>query len=118
VRALFALLAVVFAAAAVFHGVEAALGHGVVARHALFVAVDAVVAGLLLARPPGTAIVFALLTGQQIVSHGGDLLRAWQIEHRVDPTDVGVLLVMPLTLAALVVDARRRRVTGRGRPRP
>jgi hypothetical protein len=112
----FRILAAIFAASAVFHAVQAILGHGVVLRHAVFVGIDGVAAWLLVTRPPGTAIVFALLTGQQIASHGGDLVRGWKNDGRIDPIDVGVLVVMPATLAALVVDARRRRLTGRARP--
>jgi hypothetical protein len=116
VRFLFFALAVAFVVAGVFHAVEAIAGHGVIARHWAFVGIDAVAAVLLIRRPPGTAIVFAILCGQQIVSHGGDLLRLWASEHRIDVSDVAVLFVMPLTLGALVVDARRARLRARARP--
>ena len=60
-------------------------------------------------RPRGFVAAFALLTAQQIVSHGAAAVRMWQDEHRVDFASLSVLVVIPLTLALLLIDARARR---------
>jgi hypothetical protein len=110
---------VAFSLVGVFHLAQAGhlVGDGVNAgRHVLFAGIDGVLGVLLLARPPGLAAAFAVLTGQQIVSHGGDFVRAWRVAHVIEWSDLAVLVVMPVTLALLVVDARRRRAGARGRP--
>ena len=116
-RATFRALAAIFACAAAYHlvasfgsGALSALASGTEdsrARHLTFAAINALVAVLMIRRPPGFAIAFALLCGQQLASHGADLVRAFG-EGRVDWTSLGVVVVMPLGLALLLVDARSR----------
>jgi hypothetical protein len=74
-------------------------------RHAVFVVLNLFVAVGLHWRPPGFAILFSLLTLQQLESHGAALVSAFRDEGRIDWMSVGVLLVMPLTAYALL---RRR----------
>jgi hypothetical protein len=77
-------------------------------RHAVFVLVNLLVAvGLLWRRPRSAfafafALVFSLLTLQQIESHGLALVSAFRDEGRIDWVSIGVLLVMPLTAYALL----------------
>jgi hypothetical protein len=75
-------------------------------RHAVFVLVNLFVAvGLLWRRPRSAfafALVFSLLTLQQIESHGLALVSAFRDEGRIDWMSIGVLLVMPLTAYALL----------------
>lgn len=78
-------------------------------RHALFVLINLTAALGSLRRPRGFAVAFALLTAQQLWSHGVTAVVVWRDEHRFDWPSVVVLAGMPLVLALLVVDARRRR---------
>jgi len=83
-----------------------------VLRHALFSLIDgAAAAGFLLARTGAASRIFtaafAVLTVQQLVSHGGGAWRAWRDQGRVDVVGLVVVVVMPLALALLVADARR-----------
>jgi hypothetical protein len=102
-------LASIFAVTALFHAaaiVSPSLAPGAPGwRHGLFVALNAAVAIGLLWRPPGFVAAFGVLTGQQVYSHGRDILDAWRTEARVDWMSVGVLVVMVGTLIAL---AKRR----------
>ena len=105
----FRLLAVIFTCAAAYHLLAIAGGGDTTrGRHAVFAGIDACLAVLILRRPPGFTIAFALLCGQQLVSHGGAFARSLREPH-LDWMSLGVILVMPLVLALLVVDARRRR---------
>jgi hypothetical protein len=113
VRTFFVALALAFAAAAVFHLLAVT---GVVSvpastsgRHALFVIVNAACAAGLWRRPRGFVWLFALLTAQQLYSHGADALGEHRRGEPVDLASVVVLAGMPATLAALVLDARRKR---------
>jgi hypothetical protein len=106
-------LAVIFAVAALFH--LAAVARPALApsapawRHAVFVVVNGACAvGLAwgrVRRARAFVAAFALLVVQQLWSHG---LEAWGAARagRVDLASLGVLAVMPLTLAMLVT-ARR-----------
>jgi hypothetical protein len=118
-RATFRLLAAIFACAAAYHLLVAAaptlLGSGVDgsrARHTTFAVINALVAVLMIRRPTGFAIAFALLCGQQLASHGSELVRGLE-QGRIDWTSMGVVLVMPLAMVLLLVDARRG-ARGRG----
>jgi hypothetical protein len=96
VRYAFVAIALAFVAGAVWHATQPG------ARHHVFVAINALAAVGLVWRPRGFAIPFAALTAQQLVSHGGDLLR------RFDRASLGVVILLPITLALLVVDEWRR----------
>ncbi len=77
-------------------------------RHLLFVGINlACIAGFL-RRPLFFVPLFCLLAIQQVSSHGSHALRAWQVDRSFDAPSFGVLLVMPLTVALLIADARRR----------
>ncbi len=108
----FRALAVVFSVAGVFHlacTVAPSLAGGDPPwRHGLFVAVNAAVALGLLLRPRWFPWIFAVLCMQQAVSHGSAAATAWRVEHRVDKASVLVLCGLPIVLASLVWDARRR----------
>ncbi len=111
-RLAFGLLALAFAGAAAFH-LAAAARPGVdesssAPRHAAFVAVNLACAFGFARRPGWFAPAFALLTVQQLASHGGQALREWRAG-RVDVASLAVLAVMPLALALLAADARRAR---------
>lgn len=114
---LFFVLAAFFAAAALFHAAAIVfpnLEHDRAHvpdpawRHALFVAINAAVAAGMLRRPPIFVLAFAALTIQQIVSHGGEAWRAWTLERRIDVTSIGVVILVPLALVALIRDWRAR----------
>ncbi len=108
---LLAAIALAFVAAALFHA--AALLYPPLDRsspawrHALFIAINLVAAAGLVRRPRGFGFAFAVLTAQQLASHGGAALRAWRDAHRIDVASLAVLVVMPIALAALVRTSRR-----------
>ena len=110
-RSGFGALAVVFAGVAAFHGV--ALVRPDIAppsppwRHALFAAINTVVAIGMVARPRGFVFAFAALTVQQLVSHGSAAWSAWAEERRVDVASLLVVIAMPVVLLALVIEVRQ-----------
>lgn len=108
-RALRIAAGILFAVAAVNHAVLAARGQGVVWRHELFVGINLVL-GALIALPknaPRWALPpIALLSLQQIPSHGMDFLRSFD-QPPVDWPSLGVVLFFPAVIALLVVERRR-----------
>jgi hypothetical protein len=119
---IFRVLAAVFAIAALQH-LARALGAGAdnpPGRHLVFVAVNALVAAGLWRRPPFFAWAFAALALQQLMSHGGDLARAWSSERRIDWLSLVVLAVV-ITTAVLLLRERHGGLAGaaaRERRRP
>lgn len=114
----FTALGVGFVLSAGFHlacVLHPAWGHGdPPARHGVFTVVNLAAALGVWLRPRWLPWPFAVLCAQQIVSHGAALLRAWQVEHRVDLASVLVLIALPWTLVALVRErARNGHVTVR-----
>jgi hypothetical protein len=109
-RVAFALLTLLFGAAAVFHLwaiVDPKLDDSSPTwRHALFVLMNLACAAGFRLRPPPFVYLFGLLVLQQLGSHGLQAWRIWQIEERFDWTSLGVLVVMPLALALLVAERR------------
>ncbi|MBI5512808.1 MAG: hypothetical protein HY909_03525 [Deltaproteobacteria bacterium] len=75
-------------------------------RHGLFAAVDLVAAVGLWRDFRGFSLLFAVLTAQQLWSHGGDLLRAATVHHRLDALSLVVVLLMPGALALVLRRAR------------
>jgi hypothetical protein len=114
---LFTVLAVVFLAAAAFHG--AALIRPEIAEpvpawwHALFVAVNAGLAFAVRRRPPWLPFVFAAYVVQQYVEHAPRGIAVWREEHRLDWASLGAVAFVPVVLVLLVIDARRRSAAAR-----
>jgi hypothetical protein len=109
---MFAVLAALSAGAAAYH-VAGALGQltGDATprwRHALFIAIDLVGAWYLVRRPLPLLPVFALLVGQQFVSHGGRAIRWWVQSARVDTISIGTLVALSIAFVLLILDARDR----------
>ncbi len=104
-----------FGAAGLFHGLAilwpAIAEPSPAWRHALFVAINAGCALGFLVRSRGFAGLFAILTAQQLWSHGTYLVEVWRSQRRVDWASVVVLVAMPLGLTLLLRDARGRRST-------
>jgi len=111
---LFRALAVGFLCAGVFHA--AAFRDGTLeprmspSGHALFVAINLVVAVGMLIRPRGFIALFAVLCVQQLISHGEWAWKAWHVGN-FDWRSIIVLVTMPLMLFALIRDARLRQKT-------
>jgi hypothetical protein len=109
----FLVVAAFFVAGATFH--VAALLHPEVAdpsppwRHALFLVINLGVALGMTWRPRGFALAVALLTAQQVWSHGVTAAQVWRDERRIDGASAVVVVGMPVVLALLIVDARARR---------
>jgi hypothetical protein len=78
-------------------------------RHLLFVGVNLMCVLGLLFRPLIFIPAFAVLTAQQLWSHGGQAWRMHVEQGAVDFPSLAVLAVMPATLILLILDARRRR---------
>ena len=71
-------------------------------RHGLFVVINLCLAVLLLKRPTWFTPAFAVLTIQQLYSHGGNAIAQWMEFERLAGISIGVCIFMPLTLALLI----------------
>lgn len=89
------------------HARLAATGAGNVARHEVFVGLNLALAWLLVARPRWALLAAALLSVQQLYSHGSDLLASIHEPGPFDWASVGVLVFFPALLTLLVVERRR-----------
>jgi hypothetical protein len=78
-------------------------------RHLLFVGINLACALGLLVRPLVFIPAFAILTAQQLWSHGAHAWRMHVEQGTVDVPSLAVLAVMPTTLILLILDAWRRR---------
>jgi hypothetical protein len=108
----FLVSAVLFIGAALFHlyGLLSSLSDmRLVGFHGAFVIIDPATALLLLRRPDWFPYAFAVLTLQQIYSHGMDALVAWHGEARVDVISLFIVVFMPALLALLIYDAVNRK---------
>jgi len=108
----FAASAILFIGAGVYHlyGLIASLADPQLAAfHAAFVVIDPVTAFLLLRRPEWFPYAFALLTAQQIYSHGMEALSAWRAMSAIDYISLVIIIFMPSLLVLLVYDAVHRK---------
>jgi hypothetical protein len=116
-RVAFAVVALGFAAAALFHAIAIAVPQIAEPspswRHALFVVVNSAFALGMWKRPRWFVVVFAALTAQQLYGHGTYGLDVWRREARVDWASVLVVVALPIVLALLVRDAVRGTVKAR-----
>jgi hypothetical protein len=104
--------AILFLGAALFHLYGLLLSGGdpkLVAFHGAFVVIDPLTAFFLLKRPNWLAFAFAVLTVQQIYSHGMDALTAWREDSRVDFVSLIIIVFMPALLALIIYDAVKRK---------
>ena len=110
--AIFVALAALSAAAAAYHlaGTLGLLAGDTTPqwRHALFIAIDLVGVWYLLRRPLPLLPLFAILVGQQFVSHGGRAIRWWFASARVDAISIGTLVALSIAFVLLILDARDR----------
>lgn len=106
-RAIRLVFAGLLAITALNHARLAAGGAGNVARHELFVGLNLVLAALLVARPRWALVPAALLSAQQLYSHGSDLIASMREPGPLDWASVGVLVFFPALLTLLVVERRR-----------
>ncbi len=108
----FAVSAVLFIGAGAYHlyGLIASLADPrLAAFHAAFVVIDPVTAYFLVRRPDWFPYAFALLTVQQIYSHGIEALAAWRVMSAIDYISLFILVLMPSLLVLLVYDALCKR---------
>jgi hypothetical protein len=108
----FAASAFLFIGAGAYHlyGLIASLADPqLTAFHAAFVVIDPVTAYLLLRRPEWFPYAFAVLTVQQIYSHGMEALTAWRVTAAIDYVSLFIILFMPSLLVLIVYDALIRK---------
>ena len=108
----FAASAALFIGAGLYHlyGLIASLADPrLAAFHAAFVVIDPMTAYLLLRRPDWFPYAFAVLTIQQIYSHGMEALAAWRAMSAVDYVSLFIVLFMPCLLVLVVYDALIRK---------
>jgi hypothetical protein len=108
----FAGSAILFVGAGLYHlyGLIASLADpNLAAFHAAFVVIDPVTAYLLLRRPDWFPYAFAVLTVQQIYSHGMDALTAWRAMSTIDYVSLFIIVFMPCLLVLVVYDALLRK---------
>jgi hypothetical protein len=109
---LFAGSAALFVGAGAYHlyGLIASLADPrLAAFHAAFVVIDPITAYLLLRRPEWFPYAFAVLTVQQIYSHGMEALTLWRASSAIDYVSLFIVLMMPSLLVLLVCDAVTRK---------
>ena len=111
-----AAMAVLFVAAAGFHGWRAAFpvtgDESTPLRHLVFVAINLLAAAGVARRSSWFLVLFPLLIGQQIASHGGLAWRLWISRGEVDWISLAIVFLLPLTWLVLW---RERRNVARGR---
>ena len=109
----FILFALFFLGAAVFHTIGAftpSLRPDTAQnRHIIFIFINALSFYFVLRRPFLAIPYFALLTLQQIYSHGSHLLGVWQEQNQIDWIDVGVIILLPLIFVLVTRDVLKRR---------
>jgi hypothetical protein len=99
--------AVLLALAALSHALQAALGARDIHRHELFVGINGVLALLIVTRPRWSLWPLAVLTVQQIQSHGTALVRSIQNPSAAfDWTSLAVLAFFPMLIALLAIEWR------------
>jgi hypothetical protein len=98
--------AIAFGASAVRH-LWLSIGEASFGRHAVFVGINAVGAALLVWRPRWLVLPIGALAAQQIVSHGGDLIRSMTGPGPLDVMSLGVMVFFPILLVAIGVEKRR-----------
>ena len=109
---LFVIAAILFAGAALFHlyGLVTSLSDmKLAAFHGAFVVIDPATAFFLVRRPGWFPYAFAVLTVQQIYSHGMDALNAWRNSGNIDIVSLFIVVFMPALLALLIYDAVNRK---------
>lgn len=86
-------------------------------RHWAFVGINLTFAILFATERRWTLVPFALLSVQQIGSHGAKALEVWSEQGVLSPRDVSVVLFMPAVIAFLGWDvwSRLPRIAGRRR---
>jgi uncharacterized membrane protein len=77
-------------------------------RHALFIAIDLVLAWYLLRRPLWMFPLFVLLFIQQAVSHGRHAIDLYRSRHVIDYISLVDLAALSIGLVLLTLDARNR----------
>src|SRR2546430_9906204 len=84
----FYLFAILFAAASIYHALPLLRSsfpiRGPHWRHGLFVLIDAIFCGLVLARPRWLAIPLTVLTVYSLWSHGTGAWKLWDMEKQID----------------------------------
>ncbi len=119
---LFVAAAIAFGCAAVYHLLALAFPTWAEgsspARHLGFVAINGALAFGILKRPRGFFPVFSVLCVQQLVSHGGDLVRTWQAQRQLDTLSALVLVALALIWWALWHERREQREKLSDSPRP
>jgi hypothetical protein len=103
---LFKILALLGIFPIVYHfiGIFYKINSSPVWRHQLFILIGLVSIYGILKRPAWFIWFFAILTMQQLYSHGGDLLLYWKNVHRIHWISIVVLIFMPLTLYFLLFE--------------
>ena len=104
--------AVLFIGAGLYHlyGLIAAMADpNLAAFHAAFVVIDPVTAYLLLRRPDWFPYAFAVLTVEQIYSHGMEAIAAWRATLAIDYVSLFIVIFMPSLLGLIVYDAVLRK---------
>ena len=111
-EAVFVGSAILFIGAGLYHlyGLIASLADpGLAAFHAAFVVIDPVTAYLLLRRPDWFTYAFAVLTVQQIYSHGMAALITWRATSIIDYASLFIVVFMPALFVLVVYDALLRK---------
>jgi hypothetical protein len=106
---IFILAAVVAVFTAIYHMRYAGVTQqSVMRRHMVFTGINMVLIFLFLKRPAWFVYLFAILTVQQLYSHGSRFMR-YLSNHEIDWLSVGVLVFMPFLLYLLILENRSKK---------
>lgn len=105
-KIIFNVLAILSGLAVIYHftGIFYKVNSSSEWRHMLFIFINIICIFGLLKRPGWFVWFFFLLLLQQLYSHGGDIIRNWRHEQRIDWISVGVVILMPLTFVLLLLE--------------
>jgi hypothetical protein len=110
---IFRIFAILFVAAAFYHGIGYFFPKLVVPsphwRHGVFILVNLIGVWLILWRPPWAILPFAALTVQQLNGHIKRGLHWWTAHQRIDWLSIGVVIILPIALFLLIQEIKEKK---------
>ena len=75
----------------------------------IFVFIDLLMAYGVWKRPEYFVLVFVLFMLEQLYSHGNDLVKMWELKHKIDWRSVFTILYLPVVCIFLILDSLNKR---------
>ena len=106
---IFMLAAIAAGLVAIYHVRYAGITQAaVMRRHMVFAGINLILIFLFLKRPSWFAVLFAILTVQQLFSHGSRFVHC-QSKNEIDWISGGVIIIMPFLLYLLILENRSKK---------